>query len=360
LLGQIRSQFQDQFLITQKDKDSEEYFKNEHWEQKLPFLNDDKQEDIQRYLAEFSNTVDTLTSHLKNDLIQIKTHSRNNHGLFDYTYPNSNLLYLFNLKFQKVTDYDIFLDSVFVELWKQTNRNLEIIRHHVSNVTKEEFIGALDELDARLKGLKLEAKEFQELLTHIISCKTNINYELDKIADWFQIRETVVKEFKFDKVIDTSIEITNKLSQETKIFYCTKRNNSTTILKGKFFVNLFDLLKIFFENTVKYSRLSTKELRVIIEVEEIEKVLNIIIRNNLNPQIDIEELKAKFDQKRKALDSANWEIDRTKKEEGTGFYKAKKTLTTDLLDENNTFSFDVNDLEEVEIKITIHLKSLEV
>jgi hypothetical protein len=358
LLGQIRSQFENQFLITQKEKESEKYFANEYWDGVLDDIEQFEINDIQKILADFSAKVDDLTNSIKNNLIQIKINKKNVDGLFDYTYPEKQMTYLYRLFFEEVTDYDVFIDAIFKELWRQTNVNLEVVRNHLSTRVKDQYISYLNDLEAQVRSLRIHSSRVQELYKNIINCKTNITDELDKIANWFHIRETTVKDFKIDKALDTSIEITNKISINSKI-YPNRKVKSDTLIRGDYFTNLFDLLRIFLENIVQKSELATVDLDVSIEVEEHDKMLSICIINNLGSTVNINELKKKFAQKRSDLDKANWDMEKIKKEEGTGFYKAKKILQEDLKNISNSFTFYVDDLDRVHIEIIINLTDIQ-
>jgi len=359
LLGQIRSQFQEQRLITKKNKENDKYYENEYWESKLNYLEPHLMNSLQFTFSEFSGKIDQLIRKITNDLIQIKTGNKNPIGLFDYTFPNQDLLILFKLKFDKINDYDKFLEDIFKELWKQTEICLDIIRAHFVSTIKEEFNKYLDTLYTDIKSLSVETKEFQEIYNNIISCKTNINNEVDTIANWFHLRHTSIDNFTIDKVINTSLEITNKISQGIRIAPVTKDIQSQTSIQGKFFIHFFDLIRIFFENIVNYSELSSEALRVsIYAIEDAEK-LNVTIVNNLNDTINKEKLRFTLNSRAIELNNINWNMELTKRETGgTGFYKAKKILLFDLLNEDNTFNFELDENNEVKITIQVDLNPI--
>ncbi|PSL44137.1 hypothetical protein CLV51_1062 [Chitinophaga niastensis] len=358
LLGQIRSQFQDQNLITQKNKDTEAYYPNEYWAEKLDYLSDSQLASIQLYLADFSDRIDSLISKLKDELIQIRIENKHEKGLFNYIYFHEELLILFKIVYKNIDDYGEFIKGIFSDLWDRTNRNLSVIRNYISSTIKNEFDRYLDELTANLKALNISTIEFQELLSNIIHCKTNISYEMDKISDWFNIRDVAIKEFNIVKAIDTSLEITNKISQGKRIVPRCKIVESSTTIKGNFFIHFFDLFRIFLENIVKYSELSTEDLDVTVTAIEEPGLLKISLKNNLNEEVDKSQvdtlLKRRFDE----LNGNNWDMEKIKTETGTGFYKAKKILSSDLLDVRNFFKCFLNSDSEVEVNIEIHLSRI--
>lgn len=358
LLGQIRSQFQDQNLITQKNKDTEAYYPNEYWAEKLDYLSNSQLASIQLYLADFSDRIDSLIGRLKDEIIQIRIENKHEKGLFDYIYFNEELLLLFKIVYKNIDDYDEFIKGIFSDLWARTNRNLSAIRSYISSTSKNEFDRYLDELTANLKALNISSIEFQELLSNIIHCKTNISYEMDKISDWFNIRDVAIKEFNIVKAIDTSLEITNKISQGNRIIPRCKIVESSTTINGNFFIHFFDLFRIFLENIVKYSELSSDDLDVAISAIEESGLLKISIKNNLSEDVDKSQvdilLKKRFDE----LSETNWDMEKIKTETGTGFYKAKKILSSDLLDVRNSFKCFLNSDNEVEVNIEIYLSMI--
>lgn len=356
LLGQIRSQFQEQFLITQKDKESQEYYENEYWKTGV-YSQENINTPVQFFLGEFSRKVDEITNGLKNSLIQIRV-DKSGSGLFDYSYLEVDLRLLYTLQFKSIREFESFLQGVFAELWKQTSINLEIIRNHISTVIKSAYIECLNELELNLLRIKGETKENPNIFTNILHCKTSIDYELDKIADWFQIRQTKVSDFNISKPIDTSIEITNKISSNVKLGPSTKEIFSSSAIRGEFFISFFDLTTIFFDNIDKYCELQSEKLNLEIFAVEEQNLLTIKIANNLSPDIDIKSLKSKFESKMIELNKTNWDMDQIKKEEGTGFYKAKKILTSDLQCDNNFFTVTINEKDFVEVKIAIHLNNI--
>lgn len=358
LLGQFRNEFQTQHLITQKDKLTESYFRNDYWDKKLSGLEDDQKDKIQLLLSGFSEKVDKTANDLKERAIQIKTEDRNVLGLFDYKIPNDRLLVYYDQVFKTLDQYNNFVYVAIQLLWRLTEVNLEYIRKYISENVKERLLQFLSELEADLRTTVRDEREIQELLNSIKTCRTQIHLELDKIADWFKIRKVTIPDFNISKVINSSLEITNKISQNAQILEPEIEIKCNTLFKGKFFIHLFDLLRIFLENIVNYSELESSELQVTISAIENDEVLHFRITNNVHQDVDRSVIRDKFQHKVNELSAANWDMNKIRTEKDTGFYKAKKNLTSDLQDENNNFDFKVNESDQVEINIYIHTNKL--
>lgn len=358
LLGQFRNEFQAQNLITQKEKSTGKYFRNDYWEQKLAGLDEVKRNRIQDLLAAFSGKIDTIANDLKERAIQIKTEDRNVSGLFDYKIANEELLVYYDRVFKTIDHYNDFVHLAIQLLWRLTEANLKYVRQFISVNIKDKLLSELSALETDLIAIAGEEKDIQELVNSIKICRTQIHSELDKIADWFHIRRVEIPDFQISKVINSSLEITNKISQSAKILAPDITIAGGTIFKGKFFIHLFDLLRIFLENIVNYSELVSSELRVELSAIEKEDGLHFRIINNLGPLVGVEALREKFTIKAQELSTVTWDMDKIRTEKDTGFYKAKKNLTSDLQDEGNHFDFRVNEEDKVEINIFININKL--
>ncbi|AZI26672.1 hypothetical protein EA772_15465 [Pedobacter sp. G11] len=359
LLGQLRSEFQKQYLITQKDKTTDEYYRNSYWEGRLD-LGPESLERIQKLLADFSAKIDHLANELKESHIQIKTELKPSNGLFDYLFTDQELGYFFENFFIRINEYHEFVAWVLALIWERTKTNLEIIQNIISRKIKNEIIENLIQLEKELKESVIDVSSIQELTNNIANCRTNIISEIDKIADWFKKRENITSDFSIDKVVDTSIEITKKISQISSINVQAKYA-SERLLKGEFFIHFFDIIRIFLENAVSYSRLEPSELRLEIEAFERDCKLIIEISNNLADDYDLKTLEDFFSQRRAELKLNVWDMGLLKTEiGGTGFYKAKKILSTNLLSETNHFTFSVEHDQKVKIIIEIDLEKVSV
>jgi hypothetical protein len=358
LLGQFRNEFQTQQLITQKDKSTESYFRNEYWDKKLTNLDDEKRNQIQKSLADFSAKIDKAANDLKEKAIQIKTEARNILGLFDYTITNQRLLVYYDQIYRGIENYNEFVYVAIQMLWRMTDANLEYIRQYISINVKNKLLQYLSDLETELVNIVGDEKEIQELVNNIKTCRTQIHLELDKIADWFNLRRVTIPDFHISKVINSSLEITNKISQSAKITSPQLDIDDTTLFKGKYFIHLFDLLRIFLENIVNYSELESPDLKVSIVTKEENGVLHFQITNNLIDTIDRSMIQEKFTNKGQELSALSWDMNKIRTEKDTGFYKAKKNLTSDLQDDGNSFDFKLNDKDEVEINIYINIQKL--
>ena len=357
LLGQLRVQFQDQNLITLRDKKDEKYMINSYWENKLTHLIKNKKEKLQAYLAVFSKDIDLLINSIKEEYIQISTEKRINHGLFQFDFSNIELAILFKAKYAKIKRFNDFIELVLGDLWTRTELNLEIVRNFITRDIGTQINAKLNELEKNIKSI-LDTSESQEFMTRIANCRTNVQVEISKISEWFKRREMSINDFKIEKVINTGLEITNKISKTVfNLNKVDKNIKSMTILKGEYFIHLFDLIRIFLDNIVNNARLSSEELKINIVITEDENFLNITIINNLTSSTNINSLEEIINSiKTKLRATSDFEI--TKKEGGSGFFKAMKILKYDLQNQANQFDFFINSRKEFEVSIKLNINTV--
>jgi hypothetical protein len=120
LQGQLRSRFEAFHLLTQKNADTGEYQRNTYWDKELSSCTPEEMDSIQSLLSILSRDIDDLSRRLKDEVIQVRTQMRNPKGLFDFRFEDEDLLHLFSEKFEAITSFSEFMDTVFATLWLRT------------------------------------------------------------------------------------------------------------------------------------------------------------------------------------------------------------------------------------------------
>lgn len=82
------------------------------------------------------------------------------------------------------TTYEELVDIIFDELWKKTDVSLRDMRKQINGELKDEFNEAFDLMLVEIDKLK-EKVDITDLKEQIISSKTTMQYELEKISQWF-------------------------------------------------------------------------------------------------------------------------------------------------------------------------------
>ncbi|MDC7724270.1 hypothetical protein PNF31_26455 [Priestia megaterium] len=355
LSGQLRGKVESQKLITQLDSVEQKYHENTYWVEKMAITD----EDISKYLVDslndFSKSIDNLINKLKNELIQINIdYSKNENALFNYVISTDDLEYLYTL-LKEDTIYTDFVDIIIDYLWKRTDDNLHAINEYLEKTFKIELNLCFEKLQVDIDNLKGKAN-ITDLNNVIIRVKTEMQYEVDKISNWFSRRDTSERsDYEVNLPIEIGLEMANNIYKNSHGYELVKKDIEEIYLKGKTFRSLVDVAFIIFENIFKHSGIVGKqkiELRCFVQngklifncINKVAKKLNI---ERLN--IEMNEKKAKLQQE-KVLEMVN-------KEGGSGFYKIFKIISVDL---KCDITMDFLFLEDHRFSLTLEIETEEL
>jgi len=363
LLGELRSVFETFNLITKKEDSSDTYQDNMFWLEKELFATNQTRGEFNKIMADFSTQIDKLSNELKNQKLQISTESKITEGLFDYSLSEKDIMRQFKLQVDTVIDHDVFFDNIISFLWERTEHILTHIREEISGPIKTKVLLLLTELGRKLEALinKADFPELNEIIQDITLCQTEISNKLDKISEWFnRSNNKVINEFYLDLPMDAALVTLKRLNKDYHSFNPSIDNHCDIKFEGDTFQHFTYIMQNLMHNILKHSRLNVNELDVNVLLEEENGELTISISNNIAKTIDLSIINGKIETTRNLLKGTHTD-ERTRKEDGTGYLKIKKTIITDLLrtkftielpdvDEERTFStiikFDITDLEK--------------
>lgn len=349
LPNHLRSVFETNHLVTTQSNDK--YVENEYWTDKLR-LASDKNKKIQEYLAQFSMSVDNYSKQIKDEFIQCKSESNISHpeAEFDYFYTEEDQIQLYIGKFHNIYDIDEFTELIINELWVRTESILKNLRGKFNNHYRDNFLIFLGQLENNLT-INFEKNEVNELLSQIMTCRTDIQHKLNNISQWFRRSESSYEgNYKVDVLAQTSIEITKNIHPNYSFNIETNLNGTATV-KGEYHEHFIDLMNNCLFNMIDHSHLTSDHLNARLKIQEDEGNLNLIFSNNVdNPKEHIPKL---------SEIKANWgKLDSNiAQERGTGFPKIKKIISSDLNRKNSHFNFK-NDKNNIEIQLKFELKEL--
>jgi len=363
LLGEIRSVFENYYLITKKEDTSNKYKENTYW-LRGNFENKDTttKEKFNYVLSEFSRNIDSISDDLKNKKLQIRTENKSSDSLFDYSFDTNELLRVFTDKIAAIDNFEVFFEEIINILWERTENNLTNIREIISVSIKDQFVGLLNEMLHNIESLinKADNPEIYELIRNITSCQTDIKTELDKISEWFKrTNSKTINEFYIDLPIDATLITLKRLFKDYNLLEPTIINNCDIKFEGENFPHFTYIMQNLFHNILEHSKLSCKDLLVNIEISKESNQLNLIVENNFSTKVDLIERNIKIESTRQLLLQSH-DIDKTRAEEGTGYLKIKKTLKSDLAREGFTIKlFDVGEERIFKSIISFHIDGLQ-
>lgn len=353
LLGQIRSVFETNHLITVRNEIDNAYLPNEFWLHRIVELDTEQHNNLNASLNEFSKDIDELAETLKIQTIQIVTEqSRGINGLFDFAYSEEQLLELFSAKFGSIKEYDIFIEQVILELWAQTEACLTSIKQYLNNQFTAKIESVFDKLEqgiAKIRTIEESSLSnvLQELISTIVNCRTAIVVEIGNISEWFnRSNKKFIDEFDFSVLAESSV---NTLQTIKPLFKDADiRNNIDCELKfdGDLFPYFTDILYYLLDNALKHSKLASEELWVTINIsQQDEKITFVVMNNILNDDSYLKTVNERIRATREKIkDDVTY--DRINKEGGTGYPKIKKTLKHDLKRKVHTVNLSLDNVND--------------
>ncbi|WP_418512102.1 hypothetical protein [Corallibacter sp.] len=341
LKNHIRSVFEKLNLVTSKLNN--EYKDNDVWEQQLSgyFVENIR---VQKALKKFSSEIDEYIIFIVDKLIQIKTEKtkEKDYGIFGF-FTNDDILYdFFQRNREKFDTTETIIDMLLTNLVEHT---LISLQKKIVNKFKGDIRTNFQEI---IDNCIEEVREFNltsdcELIPNLIKSGTEIQKELEVISDWFYLNTTnSTSLLSIDTVIEASIVLTNRINPNFLI-KPTIQNNIAPF--GVYSSTIF-VFNILLNNIISHSKLTPNEVKIHISIDlHLDKYVKIAFCNNLKENEDYSENRKRLEEvKQNWNDHSN--IDRSNKEDKSGFDKIKRILIyetsakTDMFD----FSFSENNL----------------
>lgn len=362
LLGEIRSIFEKNHLITKKEDASDSYKENNYWLKTNIGNNSMLRNSFNLIMGDFSNKIDTISGHLKNNELQIKTEVKTSNGLFDYSFNEKTLQSIFIGRIADIENFDAFFDEIVNILWERTENNLSNIRYQISQNIKGEMVDLLTKLSNDIDTLASKSKcpEIYEIIRSITSCQTDIKYELDKISEWFKrTNNKAINEFDISLPIDTTLTTLKRLFKDYNQLEPSINCNCNVKFEGEYFQHLSYIMQNLFHNIIQHSKLSCDELNVRITISQDLSILTLMIENNFANELNISDMNRQIEAIRQLLLLPH-DNDKTRTEEGTGYLKIKKTLKSDLgIDDAKIDILNVDEYRIFKTIITFNIDTLQ-
>jgi len=341
LLNHIRSTFESENIISQRDKDNN-YLENDFWNVNIPYNLNDQRIKIQDAIKKFSRSIDEYTEFIIKELVQVRTekHSRKEKALFDFSITNKELAFLFAAARENIKDHNLFLSFVFDYLQRVTEKILSRIRDIINTEIKDNYNSLLQDFNKEIKDL-LGSNTYPELTSAIGLCGTRIQNELKNISEWFFLSNTskdLVLDLKV--LIQTAIQITNTISPNSKLN--PKINEEYSIpMVGT--IHLIYVCRILLDNIIIHSKVNSNELDIEIYSKITEDdFLEISFKNNLSSAVDKVALREKLEQVKNKWDFLSDDYENIDIEGGSGFDKIRRIIAFDLGSELYKFDFKID------------------
>jgi len=356
LLNHIRSVFESENIISQRDKDNN-YLENDFWNQTLPYYLIEKRLNIQDAIKNFSRAIDEYTEYIIKELIQVKTekYTKKPKALFDFSISNKELAYLFTIASENIKDHNIFLSFVFDYLERFTEKLLANIRVFINEELKNHYNIILQKFNTDIKEI-IGSINYPELINSISLCGTRIQNELTSISEWFYLSSSS-KDLVLDLrvLIQTSVQITNTIHPNFRTNPIITEDIHIPIVGT---IHIIYLSRILLDNIMLHSKLNAADLKIEIHSTITEdKYLKISYKNNFSETINKRDLAQKLEVVKNKWNNSSKDYENIDIEGGSGFDKIRRIVAFDLGCETYKFDFVI---EENNLTISIYIDFLNI
>lgn len=328
----LRAIFEKYKLITIVDSKTNKYLNNDKW--RTLSLNDD----FQSIMSLFSSSIDETIDELYKRILRIKT-NQIPVALFDYDFNDENIKSVENDVSSKLGDFNndsfnIVFDVIVKELEKRTSQNIEQVKSYINDVSLKVILQKLDDLTTEIEALSGgQTNDLKNIKKNIISCKDEVQKRVIEINSWFSFsQDTDIESFSIKDIIHAC---QNALYNHIN-FKQTIVADGIRDIKGKYFHSMSDIFQILFNNAIKHSELDNEDIVIEVEINESDKYLDILVRNNLSKSINIVERQKNID----LILAETKNIDETK---NSGLARIKKMIEKDLQIEDSQISYQIEE-----------------
>ncbi|MFT4174006.1 MAG: hypothetical protein QM639_15680 [Rhodocyclaceae bacterium] len=347
LSNTLRKAVEDEHLVTSREADGGRYVRNSHWQDRLQDCRDEEIESVLDALDSFSQELDALISHIKDDLIQIKiVHELRDSGdnksaLFVYRTSNFERLFV-QMKDRQYADIDDLVNYCIDTLWEKTDGCLAQIRDRFEKDILDKLMSIFDRLSEELARLQIDHPG--EILSAIARARTETRQRLALVRSWFSRSEVFDRQdysldFPFNialNMVTTTMSSAANWSAAQAIVRSLGAQMPGRTLDAMVYV-FYGLL----ENAIMHSGLSADELWVKAELELDAGRFNLRIRNNISSLRPTADEVAKLSELRSSLQ----EFSRRAQSEGrSGIMKVWSAINAPMYRDPH-LSFDYGDAE---------------
>jgi hypothetical protein len=353
----IRGVFEQHHLVYVKaDLKSDNYVPGEFIEEKLSTYGYLKMFNqlIHKIFADFSRFIDHTIENLNANVIRIKTENINPNGKFDFYFSEDQYLIMFS-DTSTIKDDGLLIDYFENILMRRVENSLHNLQNLIKNELKQCFVTALNNLETNI------SKEFDkfnyltcpDIKQNIINCRTVIQNELDKIAEWFKLpQKQEFSDFTFEQLLETCDAINKNLFPSFNEITIHTENTSYSSFKGFTFSYFVDIFVILFTNTIIHSGFinDIHDLKINLCVFEDDLSLFVEIQNNLSNEINSSIIYEKIKVSKERIEESKNNNLYHSYEGGSGYVKIYKILEYNIrsqfylsfgLDEKDNYFFKV-------------------
>lgn len=324
LMGQLRSVFEREHLVTTRSEKDNVYGKNIFWLRSLKQQRSIKENEVTRIFQLFSKQIDELITEVRDKWIQIKGPEHPD-GLFDFEFSRRVIDDVVDRGLTAKSGSELVQTTVGT-LLRRSEAMLPWISDVITSNLDKNFDALLHNLRERLQRV-IPDFEQTELAQAVLRCGTAVQNELAEVADWFNFSGALtIEDYDVGVLVDVVAARIERCFPEAPLSI-TRNLQANVLFRGDSFIALSDVLFIILENVVKHMESSNP--KVTLRVCRTDSCCVIEASNSLPTSVVADSIKARLTAILSEL-VQNDTAAATRREGGTGLHKIKKLIRADL------------------------------
>lgn len=313
LQNQVRHIFESKNLVfLKKDEFSHEYIPIDETKFELMFrteyLNYKEVQTLQKIVAEFTKDIDNIVTEINRDSIRIHTELDYPNGTINLEYNMQEMWKLFQIG-ANYENYEALMELFEEEILVRIQAGLQELARLFRNDYKKRYIETINMLEEKLKTFYHNVgkeNNFSAVQRKLIQCRTDVQKELEEIAQWFQLPKTQEHpDYSMGELLETCKEAMKNITSRFEQATIEITDDTKIMWKGKTFSYFYEILLILFNNAFSHTgyKQSPEDLEIQLGIFVRGTTLNVDMNTNISENVDIERVKMRVLEIREELNT---------------------------------------------------------
>lgn len=309
-------------------------------------------------LSRFNSSINKILDYFVKNTLKVFVDTPIEGAVFDYRYDLTDILRLFEIVIVKQRiSADEAIEILNNYLIEKTNEYLAFIRREKIKELENNLINELDGLINSIKNYCDDTNTQKDIERKIITCKTDVQTELKRIANWFVLSDyNDWESFSFGELIETCAEIDKNLFTGFEMVDVSVNDDVKIKIKGNYFAELVDIVLIIFNNAIVHSNYmnNLKKLTINCDFKEDTNSFYLLFSNNIDESINVAKLDDTIERINLDYENKKYRELNVRQEGGMGLYKIMH-----IMDSNNQLNrmFYINSNENI-FRIELHFSKV--
>lgn len=309
-------------------------------------------------LSRFNSSINKILDYFVKNTLKVFVDTPIEGAVFDYRYDLTDILRLFEIViFKQRISADEAIEILNNYLIEKTNEYLAFIRREKIKELENNLINELDGLINSIKNYCDDTNTQKDIERKIITCKTDVQTELKRIANWFVLSDyNDWESFSFGELIETCAEIDKNLFTGFEMVDVSVNDDVKIKIKGNYFAELVDIVLIIFNNAIVHSNYmnNLKKLTINCDFKEDTNSFYLLFSNNIDESINAAKLDDTIERINLDYENKKYRELNVRQEGGMGLYKIMH-----IMDSNNQLNsmFYINRNENI-FRIELHFSKV--